>query len=186
MKIYLASNSPRRKQIMKEAGYTFEIIKSDFDEAGEYVSPVKMATAFSYGKALDVFNKLKDKENAVVIGADTTVYFENEIIGKPKDEKDAFNTLKRLSDNTHTVVTGFTIITKDKVITDYDTSTVTFNNLTDDLISEYVKSGKPMDKAGSYGIQDGFPIVKEYTGSFTNIIGLPIEKVKKEIDKLLK
>lgn len=184
MRLILASNSPRRKEILERYGYTFTVIKSDFGERASGGNPVSVAKNNAYGKATDVFSRLTDKENAVVLGADTIVVFGENIIGKPKDEEEAKKTLKRLSDNTHKVITGYALITKNKVIVGQAISRVTFNDLTSELIDRYVASGLPMDKAGSYGLQDGFDIVKKCYGEVNNVIGLPIKKIAPLLKKL--
>ncbi len=185
MKIILASNSPRRKDILTKFGYEFTVIKSDFEECNEDDLPINIAKNNAFGKAKDVFEKLDDK-NAIVIGADTIVVLDGKIIGKPKDRKDAISTLHNLSDKTHEVITGYSIITATKTVCDYDRSLVAFEKFSEELIEEYVKTGKPMDKAGSYGLQDGFVKEKEIKGSRYNVIGLPIEKIKPIIDDMLK
>ena len=93
--------------------------------------------------------------------------------------------LKSLSNTTHHVITGYAIVTKNQIINDYDLSEVTFNELSNELIKEYIKTGSPMDKAGAYGIQDGFPLLKELKGSLENVIGLPIEKIKSVLQNAL-
>lgn len=182
MELILASNSPRRKEILKAAGYEFTVIPSAYAENDEK-DPVSTATDNAKGKAKDVFSGLKDKTGKIVLGADTVVFFENEILGKPASEEEAVKTLKRLSGKVHSVVTGYALVWENGEKTGYDVSEVTFNELSDELIREYVKSGSPMDKAGSYGLQDGFPIVKRFKGDKNNIIGLPLYKIEKEIKK---
>jgi septum formation protein len=93
--------------------------------------------------------------------------------------------LKSLSNKTHQVITGYAIVTKDQIINDYDVSEVTFNLLSDELIKQYIKTGSPMDKAGAYGIQDGFPLLRKLKGSLNNVIGLPIEKIKSVLQNAL-
>ena len=174
MKIILASNSPRRKELLTKAGVDFTVIPSTEDEnINKNLPPIKYAETLSYLKAKSVFDKHKN----IVIGADTIVVFNDKIIGKPKDEKDAFLTLKSLSNNTHKVITAYTIISQNKLITDHEVTKVTFNNLSDNLIIDYIKKIKPYDKAGSYGIQDGYPLVKSYDGDYDNIVGLPTQKI---------
>ncbi len=182
MKLILASNSPRRREILAKFGYDFEVVVSDFDE-GTGVNPADSAMKNAEGKAVDVFNKLND-DDAVVLGADTVVHFKGEILGKPKSPEDAVNTLKRLSGNSHEVITGYCICSKKQVFTSCTKTDVIFNKLSKALIDRYVQSGSPMDKAGSYGIQDGYPLVESYVGSINNIIGLPIEDVMPELLKV--
>lgn len=162
----------------------FTVISSDFEEKGESLDPVKTAESFALGKAEDVFNKLTDKNDVLVLGADTVVFLDGEILGKPKNEEEAKNMLKKLSGKTHTVVTGFALINKGQKIVGHDKTLVTFNDLSDALISEYVDSGLYRGKAGSYGIQDGFPLVKRYVGSLNNVIGLPTEKIFEHFKEL--
>lgn len=183
--LILASKSPRRNDILLEQGFKFSICVADYKEKEENHDPIQTAVNNAYGKAKAVFENLNNP-NAVVIGADTVVCLNSEILGKPLDKNDAINTLKRLSGNTHTVVTGYALITAEQEIKGHSQSFVTFNKLSDSLILEYVNSGLPLDKAGSYGIQDGYPLVENFKGSFSNIVGLPIEDIKPKLDKLLK
>lgn len=184
MKLVLASNSPRRKELLEKAGFKFEIISSDYDETGFSDNPVLTAETFAVGKAQAVFSAVK--EGVAVIGADTVVFEGGEILGKPKSQEEAEKMLKRLSGRTHSVVTGYAVITSDKIISGSVTTEVTFNNLSDELIGEYIKSGLYKGKAGSYGIQDPFPLVKSYKGSLTNVIGLPIETIVPILEKIVK
>ncbi len=184
MKLILASNSPRRKDILLAAGYDFSVVKSNFEEITDIKDPIERARYFAEQKAEEVFSRLSG--DVVVVGADTLVFIGDNILGKPKDAADAYNTLKFLSGKTHNVVTGYAVITKDKKIISDEVTEVTFSDLPDELIKTYVQSGLPLDKAGSYGIQDGFPLVKSYRGSFNNIVGLPMEAIDKIIKPLLK
>lgn len=185
MKLILASGSPRRKNFLTEYGYEFTVVPSTFNETGEKDTPKQTVEYFAYSKAQDVFEKLKNGD-VVVLGADTIVCLDGEILGKPKDKTNAVKMLKKLSGKTHHVITAYAIISKYKKIIDSVTTAVTFNNLSDDLISEYVETGSPLDKAGSYGIQDGYNLVKEYKGSLNNVIGLPIEIIKPLLDEFMK
>lgn len=186
MELILASNSPRRREILTNAGFTFKVITSDYEEQNFTVNPHKTATTFDLNKAKSVFSSLEDKENCVVLGADTVVYFNGQILGKPSGEKEAVKMLKALSNNKHTVITGFAILTNSQTIVDFDESEVFFSNLTNEQIDAYIKSGLYKGKAGAYGIQDAnYNLVKEYSGSLTNIIGLPIEKVQRILNEIL-
>lgn len=176
MELILASNSPRRKELLENAGFCFTIKKSDYEENSFSLDPIETAITFALGKAKAVFSALLDKDK-VVLGADTVVFLNGKILGKPRSIEDAINTLKSLSNKTHTVVTGYAIITKDKTICDYCKTLVTFNKLSEETIKSYIESGLYKGKAGSYGIQDGFNLVERYEGSLSNVIGLPIEKV---------
>ncbi len=185
MKFILASNSPRRKEILTNSGYQFVVMPSSFNEEIFSFNPVETAVGFAFGKATDVFNLLKDNSDVVVLGVDTVVYSDNKILGKSKTDEQAFNMLKSLSGRTHSVISGFTLITSGRTIKGYDKTLVTFNELTDDIIWKYVKSGLYKGKAGSYGIQDDFPLVKSYNGSLNNVIGLPTEVIYPELNKIL-
>ncbi len=186
MQLILASNSPRRKEILTNAGFSFKVISSDYEEQAFCSDPYKTATTFAFNKANSVFNSLEEKGGVAVLGSDTVVYFNGKILGKPKNEIEAFEMLKALSNKKHVVITGFAIITKEKTIIDFDESQVYFSDLTDEQIKAYIKSGLYKGKAGSYGIQDSeYNLVKEHRGSLTNIIGLPIEKVQNHLSQIL-
>ena len=185
MKLILASNSPRRREILTSGGFTFEIITSDYEETAFSVSPVLTAETFALGKAKSVFDSLPNKQDFIVLGADTVV-FNGLILGKGKDEQDARAMLKSLSGKTHEVITGYAILYGDKQIVGHEKTAVTFDQLSDELIDEYIASGLYKGKAGCYGIQDGYPLVKRYDGSLSNVIGLPEEKVFPILKELLK
>ncbi len=182
MELILASNSPRRRQILTENGFNFTVVPSNVDEPKNVdMAPDRYAEFLAELKATDVYSK----NGNVVLGADTIVYLDGIILGKPKDKQNAVDTLKLLSGKTHIVCTGFAIISKDKKIIANEKTFVTFNSLTDEIINDYVNSGLCMDKAGSYGIQDGYPLVKEIKGDYQNVVGLPISKIKGILKELL-
>jgi septum formation protein len=177
--IFLASGSPRRKKLLEQLNLNFKVITVEVNEERQgSESPVSMVKRLADMK-LDSAKKLVAK--GVIITADTIVVLDNEIIGKPRDESDAKKILKKLSDNTHTVYTGFAMFNSanDKKITDYEKTRVTFRKLSSEEIDNYIKSGSPMDKAGAYGIQDDFGavFVKKIVGDYYNVVGLPIAKV---------
>lgn len=179
-KIILASASARRREILKDIIGDFEVIPSSFEEKADYsLPPEEIVKSLASGKAEDVFLSHGD---CVVIGADTIVFFNGKILGKPVNEADAKATLKSLSGKTHSVFTGVCILTKGKKTCFCVESEVEFNVLSDGFINEYVAGGSPMDKAGSYGIQDK-GVVKSYSGSYTNVVGLPEERLKEELEK---
>lgn len=181
MKFILASASPRRRELLSQILPEFEIIPAQGEEkVSPSLSPEQTACALAEHKCDEVFQKYP---NATVIGCDTIVVFEREILGKPKDLEDAFKTLKRLSGKTHYVITGVCVQNKHKKLIEFDKTEVKFNNLSDDFIKNYVDSGSPLDKAGSYGIQDG-GIVAECCGEYTNVVGLPVPLTKKLLDKV--
>lgn len=183
-KIILASQSPRRKALLKQVGLNFEVIVSNFEEKIEYsLKPEELAEKFSLQKAKDVARKQK---NAIIIAADTLVVFNNEILGKPKTPEKARQMLKKLSGRSHLVITGFTIIdTKSgKTVTKSVKSKVYFKKLTNQEISSYVATGEPLDKAGAYAVQEkGGLFVEKIEGDFLNIVGLPISNLVKELKK---
>lgn len=175
MRIILASKSPRRKELLKSIFNDFDIIPSTVDENKYPLDKLSLV------KAEEIANRFP---SSLIISADTLVYFNNNILGKPLNEEDARRMLKMLSNNTHEVVTYYSILNKEKNIslTRKIVSKVTFNELSDELIDSYIKSGSPLDKAGSYGIQDKeFNLVKEFTGDLDNIIGLPVSDLKKDL-----
>ncbi len=181
MKLYLASKSPRRKELLSKLGYTFEIESKDTDETMDPdLDIVTNCLNVSFRKAMAVFMCHPD---SCVLGCDTIVVFNNKIYGKPKSEEDAFNTLKLLNNNTHQVISAVNILTPSRAYSFAVTSYVTFKNNTDEEILNYVKTKECMDKAGSYAIQGlGKDLIKEYSGELDNIIGLPT----KEVDNILK
>ena len=187
MELILASNSPRRKALLTEYGFDFKVVPSAYEEQGVGATPQDTVKTFAFGKAKDIFDNLPNekKSQSVVLGADTVVCLDGQILGKPKSKEDAKAMLNRLSNKEHLVYTGYCIISSDKVINDCVKSIVVFNKLSNALIEEYIATGKPLDKAGAYGIQDGFNLVKEYKGSFNNIVGLPIEIIKEQIKSAL-
>ena len=177
-KIILASKSSRRKQLLSRILDDFKIINSNLDESKIKIDdPAKYCRNLSYLKAKTVSKNFK---NDIVIGADTIVFLNNTILGKPKDYNEAFNMLKRLSGQTHTVFTGVTILSiNNKVNINFSEKTnVTFYDIPDNQIDWYIKNNNPYDKAGSYGIQDGSQLfVKAINGNYENVIGLPISKI---------
>ena len=178
--LILASKSPRRKEILQNAGLDFEVIVSHTDESvpcGTLAFDAVMQ--ISQRKAQAVKGVLGDKaKNKIILSADTVVVIDNEIIGKPKDEKDAFSILSRLSGKRHVVYTGFTIIKDDFIYSDFESTNVYFRQLSDTEIMSYIKSGEPMDKAGAYGIQHkGALLVNKIHGDYFNVVGLPINKI---------
>ena len=175
MKIVLASGSPRRKEILENMNLKFDIIKSEIEETTiENESPKDLVKRLSYEKAYDIASKNLD---SIVIGADTVVVLDNNVLGKPKDEDEAFNMLKQMSGKEHAVITGVSILCLDlkKEICDYCVSKVKFKNLSDEEIYSYIKTGECMDKAGAYGIQGLGGLLVEYIkGDYFNIVGFPI------------
>lgn len=176
-KIILASASPRRKQILENAGLIFEVHASSFDEKlKSHDFSKEIIEQFAYNKAKDVAEKFPED---IVISADTVVVFDDKIFMKPKDKEDAFGMLKSLSGKTHFVQTSICMLCKDKKLIKSIKTNVTFNDLSDELINYYIENYKPFDKAGAYGIQElpeGF--VKSIDGDFENVMGISSYHVK--------
>ena len=183
----LASASPRRKELLAEILPEFEIIPSLADESvTSPLSPKSLVEMLATRKAFEVASR---PENAgrFVLGSDTIVAYGGEVLGKPKDEADAFRMLKMLSSKKHQVYTGVCMLVCKDGKVGYETKAaktdVYFNSLSDDWIWEYIRGGSPMDKAGAYGIQDG-GLVKKIKGSYSCVVGLPVELVKKMSRKI--
>lgn len=179
-KLILASGSPRRKELLEQIGVSFQVQSTDIDESVlPDESPEKYVTRLSAEKALAVFQHQPDK---VVLAADTSVVINGRILGKPTDTQDAVDTLKMLSGQSHQVLTGVSLIAKagnedsqQKVETIVTTTQVHFLPLSEQDINEYVATGEPMDKAGSYGIQGKAALfVDRIEGSYSNVVGLPL------------
>lgn len=187
MKFILASASQRRKELLQRIIDDFDVVVSNIDEKkipfkGNY-SDYVMELASE--KASAVARTIKD--SAMVIGCDTIVVCKDKILGKPKDETDAFNMLKLLSGNIHKVYSGIAVIdTKTKnTKMDYLCTKVKFSHLTDDEIKNYIATGEPMDKAGAYGIQGlGGVFVEEINGDYYSVVGLPLNKLNKTLREM--
>ena len=180
MELILASASERRKELLKRLTSDFDIIISNFNEeevafegnCGEFVK--KLAE----GKAKEVASTAH--KGKIVIGCDTIVSYNGKVLGKPKDEEDAFSMLKLLSGNVHEVYSGITLINTNtmEVISDYVCTKVKFSKLKDEEIRDYIATKEPMDKAGAYGIQGfGGVFVEEIHGCYYNVVGLPLNKL---------
>ncbi len=175
MKILLASQSPRRKELLEKEGYSFIVHPAKNEEVFDLKLPIDEALEkVAFHKAEEVADLYPEY---IVLAADTIVVYENQILGKPANEKDAFACLERLSGNTHYVKTGVCFLYEGKKYSFVETTEVHFRDLSDMEILNYVKSGKCMDKAGSYGIQE-CDFVEWIDGSYSNVVGLPMEKVK--------
>ncbi|HOA19638.1 MAG TPA: Maf family protein [Sedimentibacter sp.] len=182
-KIVLASNSPRRIEMMKKYVDIITYIPDIVEKVNSFDYPQTTVMKVAFEKALNVY--LKYKENALIIAADTIVYLD-EIMGKPKDEAEAYKMLSLLSGKTHYVFTGICIIDTEssKKIVDYEKTQVVFNELTEGLIKRYLKTYEYLDKAGAYGIQGyGELLVKEIHGCYNNVKGLPIAKLNNLLSK---
>jgi len=181
--LILASNSPRRQQLLKEAGFIFEVYTKLVDESypdtlekksvGEYLARKKSAF---YSK------KLSD---AIIVTADTTVVLDNELLEKPADEKEAFGMLTKLSGRSHDVITGVCIAAPDGLDSFSVSTRVTFKELSNEEINHYINNYKPFDKAGAYGIQEwiGMIGITGIEGSYFNVVGLPVQDLFAALSK---
>ncbi|MBR1691529.1 MAG: septum formation protein Maf [Lachnospiraceae bacterium] len=190
--IILASGSPRRRELLTQAGIPFTVVKSDCDETSLLEEPSAYAEELSLRKAEDVFSKLGTDyaDSYVILAADTIVSYGGEILGKPQDEAEALDMLGLLNDRTHQVYTGVTLFQ----IQSGDRTAVTFSERTDVTfypmsrieMKNYIATGDPLDKAGAYGIQGPCAIhIKEIKGDYNNVVGLPLSRVYQELKKLL-
>lgn len=174
----LASSSPRRKQLLKKIVKIFRIEEPHIDERSFSFDLSSYSSELAKMKAYDVFSRFP---NDSVLACDTIVIFKNKVINKPIDNEDAKKMLKLLSDNKHIVLTSYTFINNKIEINRTVKTEVYFNKLDDKLINDYVSKGLSKGKAGGYGIQDDFPLVKRIVGSYDNVMGLPVEDIKKHI-----
>ncbi|EEM03825.1 Septum formation protein Maf [Bacillus pseudomycoides] len=179
-KLILASGSPRRKELLELAGVPFEIVVSEIEETiGAYSSPADIVMSLALQKASAV---VENHEDSVVLGADTIVTYESRILGKPKDEAEAKEILQLLSGKTHEVYTGVALISKEKTVTFYERTEVTFWELTEEEVDAYIGTKEPLDKAGSYGIQGkGSIFVQHIQGDYYSVVGLPIARLVREL-----
>ena len=179
MKLLLASQSPRRKELLSSLGFEFEVVKIDCEEIIPENIKIEDAAAYLSDLKASAFRNLEAGE--VLLTADTVVAIDNQILGKPKDEQDAFAMLQSLSARTHQVYTGITIKTANKSFTETDVADVTLDKLSEEEINYYIQNYKPFDKAGSYGVQEwlGMAKITSLTGSYYTIMGLPTHLVYK-------
>ena len=175
--IILASGSPRREELLKKICTDFEIHVSEAEEFTSATTPKELAVENAVLKAKAV---AKDFPNDIVIAADTIVSFGNRVFGKPHDFDDACKMLRELADKVHVVITGLAVIKNGKVTTAAEETEVHFGDMTDEEIANYVKTGEPMDKSGSYALQGGMaPYVRKINGDWSNVVGLPLYHLRK-------
>ena len=186
MKIVLASASPRRAELLKNIGLEFSVRPDDSEEISTPgLDPAETVKELARNKASNVAGKIRnagvlDSGEVLVIGADTVVVSNGEILGKPTDETDAERTLRRLSGNRHEVYTGISVIEafSGREVCDFEATEVEFRDISDEEIAAYIRTGEPMDKAGAYGIQNlGALFVKRIEGDYFNVVGLPLCKL---------
>ena len=187
MKLILASASPRRRELLGKIGMEFDVLPAKGEEVITKTLPWEVVEELSFQKAKEIAEL--QSEECIVIGSDTIVAKGEEIMGKPKNEEDAFRMLSEISGNCHQVYTGVTLIrtgSEPKVITFAEKTDVYLYEMSEREILDYIASGDCLDKAGSYGIQGDFAIhVKGIAGDYYNVVGLPIGKVYQELKQLL-
>jgi septum formation protein len=174
--LILASKSPRRKELLSKICRDFVIINPEINENESRQHPHEHPLDVSRLKAYRVFQNHPEDD---VLACDTVVVINEEILGKPSDEQEAYQMLRKLSGKRHIVLSGYTFINKYREINRTVKTEVYFNVLDDELIKQYIKTGSPLDKAGAYGIQDGFLLVDHIIGSFDNVMGFPSEDIAK-------
>lgn len=184
-KIILASKSPRRKMLLEGMGFSFVVACPEIEETFPNDIPIKEVPVYlAEKKANSLLHLIKN--NTLLISADTIVCVDNIILGKPRNNEDAFSMLKSISGRSHYVITGVCLKTIDKQKTFYAESKVFFRTLTDEEINYYIENYKPFDKAGAYGVQEwiGYVGIEHIEGSYFNVMGLPTQLLYKEISNL--
>ncbi|WP_026475938.1 Maf family protein [Alkaliphilus transvaalensis] len=183
-KLILASNSPRRKELLTNLGVKFDVVAKEVDEIKEVdYDPYKLACENAFRKAQAVLTDVN--EESIIIAADTIVYHQG-ILGKPANEGEAYDMLKSLSATVHEVITAFAVVEypSNKKILSSETTKVYFKELNHDEIMSYIRSGEPMDKAGAYGIQGKASLfVEKIEGDYFNVVGLPLFKIEETLRK---
>ena len=194
MKIILGSASPRRKDLLKEIFDEFEIVPSNFDEDSikqDEANPANLVETLSKLKGEEILSRIKLEEDFAIISSDTMVFCKDKLLGKPKDKEEAFEMLKMLENNMHTVYTGLFVLIKqeekiERILTHSKTD-VYFKKLSDKQILEYIEKENPLDQAGSYAIQKGAKeFVEKIDGNYNTVVGLDIEKLKNVLKELVK
>lgn len=188
MKYILASASPRRRELLTQGGFSYEVIPSDVEEKITQTLPYKVVMELAHQKSWNIYEQYiqNHTEDFVIIGADTVVVYNEEILGKPANEPEALDMLSMLADRTHQVYTGVSLIIHQDGKTHthdfYEKTDVTFYPVSRMELLSYIATGDPLDKAGAYGIQGPFAIhVKEITGDYNNVVGLPIGRLYQEL-----
>jgi septum formation protein len=185
-KIILASRSPRRQQLLRELGLKFEVVIKEYEEIyPEGLSGEEIARYIAYEKAASYKDELSDNE--IVIAADTIVWCNNKVLGKPLNYEDAKRILREISGNIHEVITGLSLRSLSKEVTFSESTKVTFEALSEEEICYYIDNYKPYDKAGAYGIQEWIGIIacSHIDGSYFNVVGLPVQKLYKELQSFI-
>jgi septum formation protein len=184
-RLILASRSPRRQQLLRQLGLKFDVVIREYEETyPEGLNGEEIARFIAHEKAASLKDDISDNE--IVIAADTIVWCNNKVLGKPLNRADATRILKEISGNTHEVITGVSLRSKTKELTFSESTKVTFETLTEEEIRYYIDEYKPYDKAGAYGIQEwiGYIGITMIEGSYFNVMGLPIQMIYAELKKL--
>lgn len=182
MKIILASKSPRRREILENLGVKFEIITADCDEECDLSDPCEAVKDIAARKGRAVLRTLVDKENTLIIACDTLVYAGGEFLGKPEDAEDARRMLSLLSGGAHQVVSGIYLYKDGKEIGRAASTHVIFDDMSQEAIDDYIRSGEPMDKAGAYAVQGRASVyIKGIDGDYFNVVGLPVNLLAKTL-----
>ena len=191
MRYILASASPRRRELLTQAGLSFDVMPSGAEEKMEGSDPAQIVRGLAMQKAADIYAKAKDETDGdlTVIGADTVVTYRGEILGKPADGEEAMDMLSLLADRTHQVYTGVCLLVrkdgKETAHSFHACTQVTFYPISRQELRDYIATGDPLDKAGAYGIQGPFAIhVKGIEGDYNNVVGLPIARLWQELKQL--
>lgn len=178
----LASQSPRRQQLLKEIVPDFSVVVSEVDEEKIIPStdPFRLPIEESILKAKAV---AKDHPDDEILACDTVVLLDGHPLGKPKNRAEAVQMLRNQSGKEQLVISGYTHIFRGKIHTGYDVTTVYFDELSDEIIERYIDECQPFDKAGAYGIQDEYGLIKKIEGSYSNVMGLPLEKLREDLSR---
>ena len=179
MNIILASKSPRRREILSNLGLQFEIVTADTDESSDIINGAELAQELSARKAIAVKDVLESQgdycDDTLIIGCDTVVCCDDNILGKPRDNADAKRMLNLLSGREHSVISGLTLLYNGQKLTSFEETKVFFDSLNEKEIEDYIASGEPRDKAGAYGIQGlASKFIGRIEGCYFNVVGLPV------------
>jgi len=186
-RIILASRSPRRQQLLRDLGLKFEVVSREYDETfPDGLAGDEIARYVAHEKAISFRDELE--ENEIVITADTIVWCNGKVLGKPGDYEDAMRILKEISGNTHEVITGVSIFSPAREVTFSVSTKVTFETLSEEEINHYIDKYSPYDKAGAYGIQEWIGIIacSHIEGSYFNVVGLPVQRLYQELQNFIK
>ncbi|AUN97254.1 septum formation protein Maf [Bacteriovorax stolpii] len=186
--LVLGSQSPRRKQLLSYINIPFQILTADLDEVSDETAPDRIAMDLASQKARAVMEKVSGIENPFIISSDTIVVLDGKLYGKPKDKDDARAILNELSDKTHQVITGVSFLFVEQATKKlrehlfFDSTEVTFTEISKELMDDYIATGESLDKAGAYGIQGAsLTFISNLSGSYSNVVGFPLDKVVGEL-----